>query len=855
MYFDNVDLFNIEESVSNLDKFYAHTREDGHKEKLKEHMDLVYSYFLKVVKVKNLDDVFLNLEKSFFKESEPSRVKLWKEMICNAIYLHDLGKINRNFQRLKMDNKIFKISEETDDYKHSMLSSILYFNHYIREVFKVKGEDGKLLLVFLYINSYVISKHHGQLAEFDEFKDELLRSLKNYLEVRNEIFPNFITEISIATKHLESRFNRDLNSFLDKFSKTLGMELYIYSKLLSSLLTTSDFYATSEYENQKEISYFGTLENSKEYYEIYKASEKYKNIQRHRAYLNGIGEKVFKDKDINRLRSEMFIEVEDNITKNIEKNIFYLEAPTGSGKTMTSVNLAFKLLEKDKKLNKIFYIFPFNTLVEQTNKSLEEIFIKEPRFKESISIINSVTPIKTIDENEDNKNVKIEGLKRTIDYESSLLSRQFVHYPIILTTHVNFFSYLFGTSREDSFPLTHLANSVVIIDEIQSYRNILWKEIITFLESYSKLLNIKIIIMSATLPRLEDIGKGEGSCSYLIENRDKYYNSALFRDRVKLDFSLLDVKEDIQDRLYEKVKEVSKNKKKVVVEFISKSSANKFFNKLVEEECISKDILLITGDDNKLEREKIISKVKSSKDYECILVATQVIEAGVDIDMDAGFKDISILDAEEQFLGRINRSCMKDDSIVYFFNMDKADQIYKEDLRKNIVFTLLNEEIREILLSKIFPKYYDKINTEIETQKKANNKYNFSKFINDSVGRLNFKEVKNKMKLIDDDRKDYTVFFTREVTLKDGSLLKGEDVWEEYKNLLKDNTLEYSEKKVKLSIINEKVSYFTYKVYRFENSYDDNIGDIFKISEYEQYFKNGKFDREAFDKRDGHEFF
>ncbi|WP_315115811.1 CRISPR-associated helicase Cas3' [Clostridium intestinale] len=853
MYFDNVDLFKIEESVSNLDKFYAHTRKDGDREKLKEHMDLVYSYFLKVVKVKNLDDVFLNLEQSFFKESESSRVKLWKEMICNAVYLHDLGKININFQRLKMDNKILKISEKTDDYKHSMLSSILYFNHYIREVFKVKGEDGKLLLVFLYINSYVISKHHGQLAEFDEFKDELLRSLKNYLEEKEEIFPDFIPKLSINPKLLESRFNRDLNTYLDKFSKTLGIELYIYSKLLSSLLTTSDFYATSEYENQKEISCFGTLENSKEYYEIYKASEKYKNIQRHRGYLNGIGEKVFKDTDINRLRSEMFIEAEDNITKNIDKNIFYLEAPTGSGKTMTSVNLAFKLLEKDKKLNKIFYIFPFNTLVEQTNKSLEEIFIEEPRFKESISIINSVTPIKTIDENEDNKNVKVEGLKRTIDYESSLLSRQFVHYPIILTTHVNFFSYLFGTSREDGFPLTHLANSVVIIDEIQSYRNILWKEIITFLESYSKLLNIKIIIMSATLPRLEDIGKGEQRCSYLIENRDKYYNSKLFKDRVKLDFSLLDVKEDIQDRLYEKVKVVSKNNKKIVVEFISKNSANKFFKRLAEDDSISKEVLLITGDDNKLEREKIISKVKSSKEYECILVATQVIEAGVDIDMDAGFKDISILDAEEQFLGRINRSCMKGDSIVYFFNMDKADQIYKEDLRKNINFTLLNEEIREILLSKIFPKYYDKINTEIEKQKNANNKYNFGKFINDSVGRLNFKEVKNTMKLIDDDRKDYTVFFTREIILKDGRVLKGEDVWEEYKNLLKDNTLEYAEKKVKLSIINENVSYFTYKVYRFENSYDDNIGDIFMISQYEQYFKNGKFDREAFDNREGHE--
>lgn len=48
-----------------------------------------------------------------------------------------------------------------------------------------------------------------------------------------------------------------------------------------------------------------------------------------------------------------------------------------------------------------------------------------------------------------------------------------------------------------------------------------------------------------------------------------------------------------------------------------------------------------------------------------ILVATQVIEAGVDIDMDVGYKNISLLDSEEQFLGRINRSC-KRKGMAYF---------------------------------------------------------------------------------------------------------------------------------------------------------------------------------------------
>ena len=73
----------------------------------------------------------------------------------------------------------------------------------------------------------------------------------------------------------------------------------------------------------------------------------------------------------------MFLEAERNLKENIEENIFFLEAPTGSGKTVTSINLALNLLKSNKEINKIFYIFPFNTLAEQTYNSLGEIFDKK----------------------------------------------------------------------------------------------------------------------------------------------------------------------------------------------------------------------------------------------------------------------------------------------------------------------------------------------------------------------------------------------------------------------------------------------------------------------------------------------
>ena len=62
-----------------------------------------------------------------------------------------------------------------------------------------------------------------------------------------------------------------------------------------------------------------------------------------------------------------------NVRRNRDKNLFYIEAPTGGGKTNVSM-LAVAELLKDKTLNKIFYVFPFTTLITQTYVSLKDVF-------------------------------------------------------------------------------------------------------------------------------------------------------------------------------------------------------------------------------------------------------------------------------------------------------------------------------------------------------------------------------------------------------------------------------------------------------------------------------------------------
>lgn len=841
------ELFSVEKYVIDEYKILAHRADGKNSEILTTHLELTMKYFKKIYEDKNLKIVFDKLADKFLGENESIK-KFWNEMIVNTIYMHDIGKLNINFQIDKMKNEIFKRVPLYQSKRHSDLSARIYLDYFGKKLLdlysenKVDDEIAFKCLVFIVINYYIISKHHSSIKSLrEDFYKEggIAATPEKFKELLEEV-NNYCPNLKILIKDNAELFGvlESLNK--ENWSNSIetkdweSVDYYIYTKLLYSLLVSSDFYATSEYSSGKPIESLNLLTNIDEYISVFNNTDIYKGIKLHQE--TG---KIFSKDNINYYRSEMFLEAEQNLGKNIKENILFLEAPTGSGKTITSINLALKLLEKNRELNKIFYIFPFNTLVEQTNASLREIF-QGSFLEENISVINSITPIKEV-ENEDGR--------AQIDYERSLLNRQFIHSPIVLTTHVHFFENLFGIDRESSFALPHLANSVVIMDEIQSYKNKIWKEIIIFLKKYAEILNIKIIIMSATLPNLSFLLNSEAQIPSLVINKEKYYRNPIFKDRVSLDFSLLE-KEYEKEELFDQIEKIILEKyrdKKVVVEFIKKSSAFDFYKRLVEKNEDSKeDIFLITGDDNKAERKKIIKEAKDKKRKSMILVATQVIEAGVDIDMDIGFKNISILDADEQFLGRINRSCKKKNCKVYFFKLDDGGKIYKSDVRIQDRFTLMNEEMREILKSKNFSEYYSKILEVLDDFSNKEDEENIENFRRNKVVQLNFEEINKRLKLITVEMKTKMIFFSRNIKIE-GEEIEGNKVWKEFKEVFLNNEIGYAERKVKLSKVMEKVDLFSYNIPKemtYRLSYQDSIGDnILYIQDGEEYFVNGKFDR------------
>ena len=839
----------IEDIIVKPELFYAHCDRGNGKnpEILKEHVDRCYHYFEELWEHKNFKAVFENFQKELAPELSDEGIKLFYSLIVNVIIFHDCGKINPRFQSIKMKNTLKKWTtiDCLDGTKHSILSAAIYFDYFYEKIQEslLSKDEKNMIHVFMLVNAYVISRHHGNLSRFEEFLEEFQpnRQLADIFSCMNqdnftEVYHGPFCKRDRHMMNMPRQNTRIYHSFLEKQSSHAG--LYTYIRFLFSVLVSCDYYATSEYDNGIQMSAFGTIENT-EFATQYEQSERVKQIRR----LNP--ESCVDDKkDINILRNRMFYEAEQTLLKNKDTNIAFIEAPTGAGKSNLAMNCSLKLL--DKNINKIFYVYPFNTLVEQNYDTLEKIYGQTDIFK-SIAVINSITPIPLNGTRKFWENLDKEENEKF--YQKALLDRQFLNYPFILTTHVNLFQIMFGCEREAAISFYQLAGSVVVLDEIQSYKNVLWTEIMMFLQCYSRLLNMKIIIMSATLPKLDMLTGNHEKVVNLIENPEKYFQDARFKKRVALSYELLyqDKKTEMKE-LYAHVLGQAQKGRKLLMEFITKTSAEKFYHMLTESGRENLQIFCMTGDDNQIDRKRILREMDTAdKDKAVILVATQVVEAGIDIDMDIGYKDISKLDSEEQFIGRINRN-FKRKGVVYFFDMDNESGIYKEDYRVDTAYTLRKDEMKQLLADKNFGKYYDYILKGIRKYRNDRKNENGIEAFVDNVKKLDFVWISQKMKLIDknDDWK-MSVYFAREITTDTGEIIDGKQVWERYRELLSDMTMNYAKKQILLSEVKSKMSYFIYQI-KIDNSldYNDRIGELYLIEDAEQYFENGRLNTDKF---------
>ncbi|QJX79935.1 CRISPR-associated helicase Cas3' [Priestia megaterium] len=763
----------------------AHIRnnDDGIKvESLAEHTELVVEYYQSFIELEHIDKCL----KSMISSGEWSIVLY---LMKKAVKYHDYGKISPIFQ-----NKINNRPTGGKDSGHSYLSAIMYMEKmttFIKSSSKCKelGENKMLSIMHLFANN--IKGHHTSIDSI--YRKERRKTTPHFYNKLNE----YETNIRMKLEELQSFVGEDY--ILPNFNaevKELDKRYFYLGKLHYSLLINSDFLATTAFFNDydqrtqsaKDVvrNLFlskNTMDSVREYYE-------------QTPLMSSIRQKKIAS-EMNILRTEIFLEVEKNFLKRPFEKIYYLTSPAGSGKTNIGFNVALLIAEYQKK-SKIVQVLPLNAVGEQSFDFIQSML---EHTEVNAELINS-SGIYTSE---------LDVERTTEWYDVYHLHRQMLGFNYIVTSHVRLFDSLFSSNRIRNLPLLHLCNSVIIIDEIQAYSENKWQEIAYALNDVAEFFNITFVIMSATMVYLNQFLQKE---SYdLLENKSHYLTHPIFKNRFEVDDSYLNKVNTITD-VVDMVNKINQKDKRILIEVETKKKAYELY-RLINENVLKDNVMLLTSDENRFARNVIIQALKKENDNgdfllkDVVLIATSVIEYGVDIDFDIGIKQVTALDAEEQFGGRINRS-NKRSGVLYLIDLDDAMRShlrsgyrYRLDNRFALYKLSNNDKQLEALREKKIDELYTSIINCINDEKLPE--------LLTIYKNKDYNNLEECMKLIEEN--DYQeTYFIPYIDSHNNQSLDGYVVYSEYLQLLTNLTLGYGEKKIKLLENRSKMEPFLFKV-------------------------------------------
>lgn len=843
-------------------------------ETLGEHMQLVLKNVGLICKMNGLYPIIEKLADDTvtllgFTHSELA-TECIREMFVNAIVFHDFGKVNEYFQTDRMKNNDAAFQGRipqifSPKHGHSELGAYIYTIYHLEKfnLLDIPEDDEtdkvKLSVLAFFFSNTILLHHSPNIFKPSErvAKSQFLENWKR-LDKYLKLYRGF-PEVGVSEGYFEH-----LKDIFEEFEQTpCDFALFALLRLNFSLLTAADYLATGQY------SYDLTLDGEKDWgilseeqrNRIIVAAENEKGYNKAAYQLFRQGNYEFQapetqsEENLNLLRKEMSVNVLQQLETHKDKRLFYLEAPTGGGKTNLSMLAVAELLRANPELNKVFYVFPFTTLITQTHKSIKETLrlgddeIALLHSKVGFQTKQEVTEGKAEEEKEDG----IYGSKRR-----DFLQNLFALYPFLLVTHVRFFDILKSNGKEETYLMHRLANSVVILDELQSYNPKHWDKMMYLLDQYSKYFNIRFLLMSATLPRLDKINAVRLAApdmpiaEDLLPEARQYFINPNFKGRVSFNFELMEDKQEITESelaqvVWEKSKEradrpSSDGRVFTIVEFIFKKTATAFKDEIDKLDNFFDEVFVLSGTILESRRREIIYFLKRNKKtagLKVLLITTQVVEAGVDIDMDLGFKNVSLIDADEQLAGRVNRNVGKKDCEVYLFKLNEPNVLYGKDLRYKITKELPTDFHRDILENKDFMALYNRVFTEIDKRNESAVFENFSDNYLSYLKKLDFPEIHKKFRLIEqntlsvfvpislpvmveNEEGEQETFFAdfelkflhnSQVFFEGDSHINGVEVWALYRRIMESPERDFIAKKVERKAIQGVLAKFTFSMF------------------------------------------
>ena len=414
------------------------------------------------------------------------------------------------------------------------------------------------------------------------------------------------------------------------------------------------------------------------------------------------------------------------VLNNFDENykLFTLTAPTGYGKTLTALNFALKFNK-----SRIIYALPFTSIIDQTYDIVAKIY------KNSDILVSKAHHKTTICE---------ENLTQEDRYSKIKFLMESFSGEINVTTLYQLIFALFGNKNKDNVKFNQLKNSVVIIDEAQAIPYNFRKDFILLCEIISQRLGTIFIFMSATMPVIKS------------ENFKEISNLDYFSKQDRYVIKWLDI--GGEDELLEKICEAASDKNTLVVVNTIKK-AQELFTKLRDKfNCFCLNGYMY-DDHKRATIEAVRCAVNKSKvdplASKILLISTQSIEAGVDLDFDIGFREVSPISSIIQTAGRVNRHFGATRGELYVFpEISKFTNLIYGDLYKvsgAILSDLKQKEVRESEILEISNLYFQKISNQLENL-----------HIKSEIEKLEFENINQKIEDIMNDNYKQTIIIEPE---------------------------------------------------------------------------------------------
>ena len=398
---------------------------------------------------------------------------------------------------------------------------------------------------------------------------------------------------------------------------------------------------------------------------------------------------------LNRLRGEILDYAVAQAQQ--ETGLFSLTVPTGGGKTFTSMAFALEHA-KAHGLRRVIYVIPFTSIIEQN----------AAEFRKAFGALGEAAVLEHHSSFDDGK------LQNEATKDKLRLASENWDAPIVVTTAVQFFESLFADRSSRCRKLHNIAGSVIILDEAQMLPLNLLLPIMQAIKELAQNYRCSIVMCTATQPAVQAENGFYRGFENVREIAPK--PTALFDKLRRTTVQHIGTQTDAD--LLAKLGEYPQ----MLIIVNNRRHARSLYDQAKHLEGTFHLTTLMCAKHRSQKLDEIRGRLKNGEP--CRVIATSLIEAGVDVDFPLVMRAEAGLDSVAQAAGRCNREGKRpsENSFVWIFAPEEQWKAPPELATQAAVMRLTADSFSDDLLSTqavaaYFAELYQLKGSELDNKK------------------------------------------------------------------------------------------------------------------------------------------